>query len=66
MDKSPEKFKTPVLQCHGDGDPVIPHLGAASSSQLLQSVGFSDVKFKTYKGLGHSSIEEVFYNEIFK
>jgi len=58
LDKSPEKFKTPVLQCHGDADPLIPNIWAASSSQMLQSVGFSDVKFKTYQGLGHSSTEE--------
>ena len=65
LDKTPEKFKTPVLQCHGDADPLIPNIWAASSSQMLQSVGFSDVKFKTYHGLGHSSTEEVI-NQVLK
>ena len=46
------------MQCHGDMDPLVPQIWALSSSQLLQSVGFSNVKFKVYKGLAHSSTEE--------
>jgi len=52
------KLKTPVLQCHGDADPMIPHDMGKLTAMKLQSMGFSDIAFKTYKNLGHSSTEE--------
>jgi predicted esterase len=53
------KFKTPILQCHGDFDPMVPLPWAQASVKLTQSLGFTDLKFKTYRGLGHSSSEQV-------
>lgn len=52
------KFKTPIVQCHGDSDPVVPLEWSKMTVQLLKTLGFSDVAFKTYQGLGHSSTEE--------
>ncbi len=58
------KFKTPILQCHGDSDPMVPLDWSKLSVAKMQSMGFTDISFKTYKGLGHSSTEDVRYNLI--
>jgi len=48
----------PMLQCHGDADPlVIPAIGAMSSA-LLQKINPANHKFKMYSGMGHSSCDE--------
>ncbi len=47
----------PVLQCHGDCDPVVPYKWGQLTSTLLKDLGVDHV-FKTYSGLGHSSAEE--------
>ena len=44
----------PVLQCHGDSDPIVLYTFGFASSQLLKS-HCSKFNFKTYSGLGHSS-----------
>lgn len=58
MEKSAAKFDTPILQCHGDSDPLIPQTWASMSVKLLQQLGFKSVDFKMYRGLMHSSCEE--------
>ena len=60
------KFKTPFLQCHGDFDPIVPSDWAKLTVQVLKTMGFSDVSFKVYSGLGHSSTEEVIILKILK
>ncbi len=49
----------PILHCHGDADPMVPHDWGKMTVMKLQSMGFTGVDFKTYRGLGHSSTEEV-------
>lgn len=53
------KLTTPIIACHGDIDPMVPHEWAKLTVMKLQSMGFANVTFKTYKGLAHSSTEEV-------
>lgn len=46
--------ETPVLQCHGDSDPVVTHkLGQMSASAL--NIFMKKTQFKTYRGMSHSS-----------
>lgn len=47
----------PMLQCHGDLDPVVPYKWGAMTSELLKTF-MSSLEFKTYKGMMHSSCEE--------
>lgn len=49
----------PIIQCHGDADPMVPHDWGKMTVMKLQSMGFTSVDLKTYKGLGHSSTAEV-------
>ncbi|XP_028402361.1 acyl-protein thioesterase 2-like isoform X2 [Dendronephthya gigantea] len=49
---------TPVLQCHGEADPMVPFSFGKMSSDLIKSLGSSNNEFKTYPGLGHSSNEQ--------
>ena len=52
------KENTPIFSGHGDVDPMVPLQWAQLSHQALQMIGFSNLTFKTYGGLGHSSTEE--------
>ncbi|XP_030075076.1 acyl-protein thioesterase 2 isoform X1 [Microcaecilia unicolor] len=46
----------PILQCHGEMDPMIPvRFGALTSEKLKSIVNPSKVQFKTYPGMMHSS-----------
>ena len=64
---SENKFKTPILQCHGDMDPIVPCEWSKLTVKLLQSLGFNEVTFKVYKGLMHSSDSDVnFVSNILK
>ncbi|XP_063976490.1 acyl-protein thioesterase 1 [Diachasmimorpha longicaudata] len=48
---------TPVLQCHGDCDPIVPYKwGQMTASLLKQFMGRTE--FKTYREMMHSSSEE--------
>ncbi|XP_072855024.1 acyl-protein thioesterase 1 isoform X2 [Pogona vitticeps] len=51
----------PILQCHGDGDPLVPLLfGSVTSETLKAMINPANVTFKTYSGMMHSScIEEM-------
>ena len=50
--------ETPVLQCHGEADPLVNMSFGSMTGQLLKSFN-KNHKFKQYPGLGHSSNEEV-------
>lgn len=47
----------PVLQCHGDCDPVVPFKWGQMTSALMKKT-FRSHEFKTFQGLGHSSSAE--------
>lgn len=48
---------TPVLQCHGDCDPVVPYKMGQMSASVLKTF-MKDTTFTTYKGMSHSSSNE--------
>ena len=52
-------FSTPILQCHGDVDPMVSLAWSQLSTTFIKQMGFTDLKFKVYPGLSHSSSEEV-------
>jgi lysophospholipase-2 len=49
---------TPILQCHGDHDNMMPYQSALDLSQRLKSF-CKNHEFRTYKGLGHGACDEV-------
>ena len=53
----PVKMDTPVFQCHGDCDPVVPYKWGQMTSALLKSK-FKRYEFKTYKGMSHFTCED--------
>lgn len=47
----------PILQCHGDSDPIVPFKVGQLSAMALK--GFlKSTTFSTYRGLSHSSSDE--------
>ncbi|KAE8726260.1 Tesmin/TSO1-like CXC domain-containing protein, putative isoform 1 [Hibiscus syriacus] len=48
----------PVLLCHGLGDDVVAYTHGERSAQVLNSVGFRDLTFRTYNRLGHYTVPE--------
>jgi len=46
---------TPVLQCHGDQDPMVRLEWAEAAYQAMQDEGVKDVQFKLYEGMAHSA-----------
>jgi len=48
---------TPVLQCHGDCDPVVPYKFGQLTSGLLKKF-LPNAVFKSYNGMMHSSCDE--------
>ncbi|KAL2715794.1 acyl-protein thioesterase 1-like [Vespula squamosa] len=60
---------TPLLQCHGDCDPIVPYKWGQMTASLLKQF-MSQTEFKTYRGMMHTSSEEVssknnfYYNKI--
>lgn len=52
------KTATPIFIGHGDVDDVVQLEWAKLSHKALQTIGFSNLTFKTYKGVPHSSSEE--------
>lgn len=48
----------PVLQCHGDEDPLVPTVWGGKTAEILKPL-MSNYSFKTYPGLSHSSCDEV-------
>lgn len=50
----------PILQCHGEMDPMIPvRFGALTAEKLKCVVTPGKVQFRTYPGLMHSSCPQV-------
>lgn len=47
----------PIFQAHGDFDPVVPYKFGQLSASLLKTF-MTNVTFKTYSGLSHSSSDE--------
>jgi len=51
--------QTPILQCHGSADEIVPFRRGQQTFKLLQTIN-SNVTFKEYRGMGHhSSMEEM-------
>uniref|UniRef100_A0A0D6QZF9 Phospholipase/carboxylesterase/thioesterase domain-containing protein n=1 Tax=Araucaria cunninghamii TaxID=56994 RepID=A0A0D6QZF9_ARACU len=48
----------PLLLCHGKVDDVVIYKHGEKSAQALESTGFANMTFKSYKGLGHYTIPE--------
>lgn len=46
----------PILQCHGDCDPVVPYKFGQLSSSVLKTF-MKNSQFQSYRGLSHSSSE---------
>ncbi|XWS16989.1 hypothetical protein CRYUN_Cryun33cG0029000 [Craigia yunnanensis] len=48
----------PILLCHGLGDDVVAYEHGERSAHALNSVGFQNLTFRTFNGLGHYKIPE--------
>ena len=48
----------PMLQCHGDGDVIVPYAWGSRSASLIKAFN-PHHEFKTYEGMGHSSCNQV-------
>uniref|UniRef100_A0A7N0UTE9 Phospholipase/carboxylesterase/thioesterase domain-containing protein n=1 Tax=Kalanchoe fedtschenkoi TaxID=63787 RepID=A0A7N0UTE9_KALFE len=48
----------PILLCHGKGDDVVAYKHGEKSAQALTAMGFANLTFRTYDGLGHYMIPE--------
>lgn len=48
---------TPILQCHGDCDPLVPYKWGQMTSSLLKQ-HMTNTEFKTYSGMMHTSSDE--------
>lgn len=49
--------ETPLMICHGDSDPVVPHKWGEASAALLKKFNKA-VDFRTYKNMAHSSCDK--------
>lgn len=59
LDLDAIKSATPILQCHGTADQVVPCARGFETSKLLKQIN-PNLTFKEYKGMGHhSSMEEM-------
>jgi predicted esterase len=53
---SADATSTPIFWGHGTSDAVVPYKFGVGSVQILkEKLGFKDVEFKPYRGMGHSS-----------
>jgi len=55
---SPSCKDVPVLQCHGESDPLVRYDWGVETSNLLKSY-LTNHTFKAYMNMGHSSCNEV-------
>lgn len=62
MKPGENKLTTPIFTGHGDSDPMVPLQWAQLSQKALEAIGFSNLTFKTYRGMGHSSSEDVIHH----
>lgn len=52
----------PVLQCHGDCDPLVPLMfGSLTVEKLKSMINPANITFRTYSGMMHSSCIEVIF-----
>ncbi|KOX77904.1 Acyl-protein thioesterase 1 [Melipona quadrifasciata] len=49
---------TPLLQCHGDCDPIVPYRWGQLTASVLKQF-MTQTEFKTYRGMMHASCDEV-------
>lgn len=48
----------PIIQCHGDCDPIVPLKWGQLTASILKSFA-KNIELKTYRGLMHSSSDMV-------
>lgn len=48
----------PILLCHGLADEVVAHEHGEKAVEILTSLGFQNITFRSYDGLGHYTIPE--------
>jgi len=53
-----KKANLPILQCHGDQDPMVHLRWARLTEQGIKAMGFQQYTFKEYKNMGHSSNDQ--------
>ncbi|UJR21830.1 hypothetical protein I4U23_024904 [Adineta vaga] len=53
-----KKRNVPILQCHGNRDPVVEIQWGRMTEELFKSMGFKQYVFKEYPGMVHSSSDE--------
>ncbi|CAF1170832.1 unnamed protein product [Adineta steineri] len=53
-----KKVNLPILQCHGNKDPVVEMRWGQMTEELFKSMGFKQYKFKEYQGMVHTSNDE--------
>uniref|UniRef100_A0A915HN52 palmitoyl-protein hydrolase n=1 Tax=Romanomermis culicivorax TaxID=13658 RepID=A0A915HN52_ROMCU len=51
-------FNTPILQCHGEEDPLIVLPIGRQTSKYLEAMNVKNLQFKVYSNMGHSSCDE--------
>uniref|UniRef100_A0A1B6DWN5 palmitoyl-protein hydrolase n=1 Tax=Clastoptera arizonana TaxID=38151 RepID=A0A1B6DWN5_9HEMI len=49
--------ETPVFQCHGDCDPIVPYIWGQLTASALKNI-VKNSEFKSYRGMMHTSSEE--------
>lgn len=60
-------WTTPILQCHGDSDAVVAlQLGEKTRDFLKKYITGNNYAFKVYRGMGHSSSDEVNIYKVYK
>ncbi|BFZ16942.1 hypothetical protein BsWGS_19981 [Bradybaena similaris] len=72
-DDSNPKYNTsvPVLQCHGESDPMVSYRWGQATRDIIQSFN-PNIQFKSYSNMGHSSCNQemhdvkVFLEEVLK
>uniref|UniRef100_A0A1B6GVW1 palmitoyl-protein hydrolase n=1 Tax=Cuerna arida TaxID=1464854 RepID=A0A1B6GVW1_9HEMI len=49
--------ETPIFQCHGDCDPIVPYKWGQLTASILKTL-VKSTEFRSYRGMMHSSSEE--------
>jgi len=52
-----ENKSVPILQCHGDCDPLVPYKWGQMTTQAIRKFA-PQIEFKTYSGMMHSSCDQ--------
>ncbi|UJR21831.1 hypothetical protein I4U23_024905 [Adineta vaga] len=53
-----KKMNLPILQCHGDSDPMVQLRWARKTEEVIKAMGFKQYTFKEYRNMGHSSCDQ--------